>query len=114
MNKLKNKVWGLFCSLAIFAVPLLVSATELYSPIDKSTSVPTLIGKVLSVVVGVVGAIALAFFIYGGFQWMTSAGDGKKVSSGKDTMVWAILGLVIIFSARAILTFVLGSLTGSK
>jgi hypothetical protein len=104
MNIVKNKIILIVAFCATF-LPFVVSATELYSPIG-SVSVPVLIGKILSIVIGVIGAIALAMFIFGGFLWMTSAGDGKAVQKGKDTMVYAVLGLVVIFSARAILTFV--------
>lgn len=110
MNKLKTKIVAFGSAAAIFALPLMVSATELYSPISEDITVPQLIGRLLSIIIGVIGAIALAVFIYGGFLWMTSAGNGKKVEDGKNTMIWAVLGLVIIFSARAILAFVFNAL----
>lgn len=109
MNKFKNKIVVWAVAAAAFCFPSVVWAVTLYSPIGD-VSVATIIGRVLSIIIGVVGAIALAVFIYGGFLWMTSAGVSKKVEEGKSAMVWAVLGLVIIFSARAILTFVLGAL----
>ncbi|HPL92873.1 MAG TPA: TrbC/VirB2 family protein [bacterium] len=114
MNKLKNKIGVWTVAAGAFCFPFVAKATELYSPVSKEMDVPTMIGRVLSVVIGVIGAIALAVFIYGGFLWMTSAGNGKKVEEGKSAMVWAVLGLVIIFSARAILKFVLDGLIGNK
>jgi hypothetical protein len=109
MNNLKNKIVVWIVATAFFCFPVLARAVTLYNPIGD-VSVSTIIGRVLSIIIGVVGAIALAVFIYSGFLWMTSAGDKGKVTKGKDGMVWAILGLVIIFSAKAILTFVLKAL----
>jgi uncharacterized membrane protein YjfL (UPF0719 family) len=46
-------------------------------------------------------------FIYGGFVWLTSAGNEQKVTQGRNILMWAALGLVIIFLAYAIVKFVL-------
>lgn len=81
-----------------------VFALELYNPLGGDVSIPKLIGRLINIITGIVGAIALLMFIYGGFLWLTSAGDSKRIESGKNTLVWATLGLVLIFSARAILS----------
>ena len=80
------------------------TTVSLYNPLGGSVDVPVLIGRIINIVVGMVGAIALLMFIYGGFLWLTSAGDSKRIDTGKKTLTWAILGLGIIFTARAILT----------
>jgi len=69
----------------------------------------TLIGKVIAAALGLVGSLALAMFIYGGFTWMTAMGNSEKVKKGRDTMVWAALGLVVIFSAYGLVRFVLNN-----
>jgi len=69
-----------------------------------------LIGKVINAILGIVGSLALAMFIFGGFTWMTAAGNAEKVKKGKDILVWATLGLVIIFSSYALVKFVFTSL----
>lgn len=71
-----------------------------------------LIGVIIKGGLGVVGSIALALFIYGGFRWMLSAGNPEGVKAGKDIILYAILGLIIIFSAYALTTFVLTNLLG--
>jgi len=65
------------------------------------------IGKIINSVLGVVGTIALAMFIYGGFRWMTSAGEKDGVTAGKETIKYAAFGLIIIFMAYAIINFLL-------
>ncbi|MCK5510829.1 hypothetical protein KAI65_04810 [Candidatus Parcubacteria bacterium] len=51
-------------------------------------------------------------FIYGGFVWMMAAGSNEKVQKGKDILVWATLGLVVIFSAYAVVKFVVEEIAG--
>lgn len=101
---MKKKIL-LILSLGYFFVATKANALSLYNPLGGDVDVPTLIGRIINIVVGLVGAIALLMFIYGGFLWLTSAGDSKKIENGKATLTWAALGLVIIFLARAILAF---------
>lgn len=65
-----------------------------------------LIGKVIIATLGIVGSIALLMFIYGGFVWMTAAGNQEMVTRGRNILIWAAIGLVIIFSSYALVRFV--------
>lgn len=75
------------------------------SPITATTP-QQLIGTVIKGLLGVVGSLALAMFIYGGFTWMLAAGSSEKIQKGKNILVWASIGLVVIFSAYALVRFV--------
>lgn len=76
-------------------------------------SLPDIIGEGIKVALGVIGAIALALFVYGGFIWMTAAGNTARVQKGREVLVWATIGLIVIFTSYALLNFVLGAITGS-
>lgn len=52
--------------------------------------------------------IALAFLIYGGIRWITSGGDKTGVETARNTIVAALVGLVIVFLSYFILRIVLG------
>ncbi len=80
---------------------------------DAAKSPQALIGKVIQSALGVVGSIALLMFIFGGFVWMTAAGNEQKVAKGKDILIWATLGLVVIFASYALVKFVITGLTGA-
>jgi hypothetical protein len=80
---------------------------------NKVTSINALIGNIIKGLLGVVGSLALVMFVWGGFQWMTSAGDAKKVTSGRDTMLWAAAGLLIIFASYGLVKFVITTVGGS-
>ena len=83
--------------------------TSLPNPLIDSngksiTSVPQLINTIIVGILGLVGAVALLMFVYGGVLWMTSLGNDQRVTKGKETLTWATIGLVIIFASYAILT----------
>jgi hypothetical protein len=56
----------------------------------------------------IVGAISVIMIIVGALRYVLSAGDGKNTAAAKDTILYAIVGLVIALSAYAIITFVTG------
>jgi Type IV secretion system pilin len=64
-------------------------------------------------ILGIVGAVALLFFVYGGFVFILSAGNEEKVKEGKTILMNAIIGLVIVFASYLIIQFSAG-LLGAK
>ena len=76
------------------------------NPLGDINTLPVLVGHIIRALLGIVGSLALAVFIYGGFVWMTSAGNGDSVNKGKNTLIWAAIGLAVIFSAYALVRFV--------
>jgi hypothetical protein len=80
---------------------------------EEKTSVQEFIGKIINAVLGVVGSIALLMFIYGGFLWLTAAGKAENVKKGQEVIIWAVLGLVVIFTSYALVRFVITSVSGS-
>jgi len=81
----------------------------------KATSegIPVLLGKIISSILGVVGSLALVMFIYGGVTWMLSSGNQEQVTKGKNILIWATIGIVIIFTSYALVKFVLTTVTGA-
>ncbi len=59
----------------------------------------------------VVGAVAVIMIIYGGFRYITSGGDSNRVGSAKNTLIYAIVGLIIVALAQIIVHFVLNQTT---
>ena len=86
--------------------------TTLNNPLKNIEDVPTLVGKVINAILGIVGSLALVMFVFGGFTWMLAAGNNEKIKKGKDILVWATVGLVVIFSAYALVKFVFTGLGG--
>lgn len=59
---------------------------------------------------GLIGMVALAAFVYGGFLMVFSFGASDKVQQGKDVMVAAVVGIVIVFTAYLAVNFILNAL----
>jgi len=79
---------------------------------SNSESLMDKVGTMLNVVFGVMGLLAVAVIILGGFQYMTSTGDVSKVQKAKNTILYGIVGLVIALLAYAIVRFVLDKVLG--
>lgn len=84
--------------------PVAAVAVDLPNPI-KATTPAILIHDILDWILGVVGAIATVYFIYGGFLVLTSAGTAEKVDKGKKAMIYAVLGMIAIILSYSILQF---------
>ena len=54
----------------------------------------------------IVVPLAALMIIYGGFVLLTSAGDSKKISQGRNIITAAVVGVVIVFGSLAILNLV--------
>lgn len=101
--------------MLMLAVAPAVFAVELQNPLgDKpeNSDPRIIIGNIIRAALGIIGSIALAIFILGGFYWVTSAGSEEKVTKGKNMIMWATFGLAVIFFAYAIVTFVVGAIIG--
>jgi hypothetical protein len=69
-----------------------------------------LLANIANIVAYVAGAAAIIIIIIGAIRYITSSGDSNKVTSAKDTIFGAIIGLVIIILARQLIFFVVGKL----
>ncbi len=74
---------------------------------DAEKSVNDIIETIVNVLTTVVGILAVIFIIVGGFRYITSGGDSGKVSSARNTIVYALIGLIIVALAQIIVRFVL-------
>lgn len=81
--------------------------------VSNETVIAELVARVIAVMLGLVGSLALLVFVYGGFVWVTSAGNQQRVSTGWHAMIYSAIGLFVVFSAYAILTIVIRTLTGT-
>lgn len=65
-----------------------------------------LIGRIIKIIVGFCGVIALFMFLYGGTLWLISSGREAYVDKGRDTMLWSAIGLAIVFGSYILVNFV--------
>ena len=76
------------------------------APEGFSQNLGTTINTILSYVLGIAGLIAVVFIIVGGFRYLTSGGSKEGVTGAKNTLLYAIVGLIVIALAFALKVFV--------
>ncbi|MDB5175782.1 MAG: rane protein [Candidatus Saccharibacteria bacterium] len=69
--------------------------------------------RVVNIFSVIVGIIAVIFIIYGGFKYITSGGDSNNVSGAKNTLIYAIVGLIIVAMAQFIVRYVFNTAAGA-
>ena len=80
---------------------------------QSSKSIPEFLGQIISYAMGIIGSLALVMFIYGGLTWMLSGGNQEQVTKGKNTVMWAALGIALIFTSYALVRFVITAISGA-
>ena len=88
----------------------------------QGTGVPTtlfgdtgIITNITNILLFIEGALAVIMIIWGGLRYATSAGDPAKVTAAKNTIMYAIIGLIIAFLAFAVVNWLLGAVgTGAS
>ncbi|MCX6745539.1 MAG: pilin [Candidatus Parcubacteria bacterium] len=80
------------------------------SPVG-TVGIPTIIGKIIKAFLGFIGAVALLMFVYGGFLMLISGGKPEEINKGKNVLVWAVIGLIVVFMSYTLANFVITSIT---
>lgn len=92
--------------LQYLAQSIIGSCEELGVPCNEGDSGG--LRTILSIVFIVLGAASALFIIIGGIRYAASGGDPNNAKQARDTILYAIIGLVVSLSALGIVTFVLG------
>lgn len=117
--KLKSKYICItsIISVALFQAPINVFAGEVRLKETEATSLLDFLNNIKNYLLGFVGALAVLMIIYGGFQYITAAGNTAKAESAKKTLTYSIFGLLFILFAQVViylLTSGLGELFGTN
>ena len=78
---------------------------------DPGEKVNALITQVINIFSVIVGIIAVIMIIWGGLKYITSGGDSGNVTGAKNTILYAIIGLIIVALAQFIVRFILSKTT---
>lgn len=109
-------VLGIFVLLGVFylAFPALAESDALSQLGAQSglpqTSLPILIARIIRAVLGVIGIVLVVLIVYGGFLWMTSAGESDKIVKAKMVLKNAVIGFIIVMTSFGITQFILNRL----
>ena len=119
----KNVIFTILVLTGGFFVsaPVVFAQTDALSNTDQiaqtaglgNSDLPSLVGRIISVFLGILGVVFLILFMYAGFVWMTAGGDHKKVEKAKSILINATIGIVITLGAYGITTFIVNALGGA-
>ncbi len=132
MKKIILGFAGLIVSLGLLTVPARVYASPFDAARDTacqglefnegdSTScdnsdgekVDSTITNIINIASLVVGVVAIIMVIVGGLKYVTSQGDSSGITSAKNTIIYAIVGLIIVALAQVIVRFVVNRTSDS-
>ena len=99
--------------IAIHAQNNLFGLNEVGNGLNNSltnTDPRLVVGRIINVILGFLGVIAVVIILLGGFKWMTGGGNEDKVGEAKKLLGAGVIGLVIILCAWAVATFVINAI----
>lgn len=119
LKKIKLSLLALIAvgGIALSAAPTLVQA----APTDEirqgvkdvgGGTAPTLqvrFKDITNIILYIMGAVAVIMIIIGGFRYVTAGGDSGSVTAAKNTILYAVIGLIVALLAYAIVNFVVDS-----
>ncbi len=73
-----------------------------------------LVSTLVNFLLFAVGALSVIMIMFGALRYVLSGGNSSAVTAAKNTILYAIIGLVLSFFAYAIVQFVMSALTGSS
>ncbi len=86
--------------------------TQYAEGLVRETNLRDFVINVTNFILGFLGLIAILIIVYGGFLYLTAAGEQEKAEKGKKSVTYAIIGIVLILGSYAIVNTVLQAPTG--
>lgn len=115
MKKFAKVATGLAIASSL-AVPYIASAVTAFTVEDLGSSLglgtadlKRTVVNILNWVLGIMALIAVVMIIWGGFTWLSAAGNEEKIEKAKKIIGAAVVGLIVILLAWAIVIFVAGT-----
>lgn len=114
-------VLGLLVGLSAFLLPTNANAVDVFEGCSSNSSsvvcqgtgndLSNIIGTISDILMFILGGVAVIMIIYAGILYATSAGDTTKVTTAKNTILYAVVGIIVALLAYAIVSFVIGRFT---
>jgi len=90
-----------------FAADSKIDLKQTLDPLPKPTASDSVINSVLSIVFGTMAAVAVLVIVIAGLRYILANGDAQSMAKAKNTIIYALIGLVISMAGFSIVTFVL-------
>ncbi|MDA1079875.1 MAG: pilin [bacterium] len=117
LTKISKNLTATLALLAMSAQPVFAQTAAwggkcVGSEVGRSDDVATIQGleclfaNVFLVIIPLIGLAAFVMFLVGSFRWLTSGGDTKHTGQAKQTMTYAVIGIVVALSGFIILNLI--------
>lgn len=128
MERIEKKIILLYLLLliaSVVALPVLAQTSDIKNlenslnasadtaGLETKTDLQTALGRPIGYLFGIIGLIALAVTLLGGFLWMIAGGNEEKVHKAKEFIGQGINGMLVMFFAYALVYVVLAALTSA-
>jgi len=96
------------CAMSIVPASVFAADIPTVSPVTPSgnLTIESVLSMVIYWILGLTGGIAVLFLILGGLQYVTSSGNKDKAEQAKQTILYAVIGLIVIALSFVIVAFV--------
>lgn len=91
------------------SAPTGLNGPHITNPLNTD-NIPGLVANLISAFLKIIGALALIIFVYGGVLFLTAAGNDKRIDNARSTLLWAGIGLVVVFLSYILVGFFLQTL----
>ena len=78
----------------------------------QSTGLEDIVVRLVNLFSLIIAIVAVIMIIFGGFRYITSGGESSQVTGAKNTIIYAIVGLIVVALAQLIVRFVVENVTG--
>ena len=75
---------------------------------SSGSDINKLVNTIINLLSWIIGVLAVIILIFGGFKFVISAGDSGRITSARSTIIYALVGLVVVALAQTIVKFVIG------
>ena len=71
------------------------------------------ISNLVGIMLGIVGAVGVGFFVYGAYMYLTASGAPHQMEKGKSAMMTALAGIILAMVAYGVVELVMNAVVGS-
>lgn len=90
----------------VFAGDYGLSDTARSAGLPTEVDLPTLVGNIIGQALALIGVLFFVLMVYGGFLWMTARGNEDQTTKARNTIIAAVIGMLIVFASYALTNFV--------
>ena len=114
MTHMKIHTFRFVLIFSVLLLPLLSladGAGQITNPLGSTTELIPFLNKIIDACLKLGAVIAVVALIYAGFLFVTAGGDEGKIETAKNTILYTVIGIVILLGAKAIATVITNTVT---